>query len=178
MTCPSLLRRSAAAEALGDPSDQSAQPAHAWADAVLERLRRDDTLAQFARFVLVGMGTNLVYAVLFIAAHARGALPAHVFATIVSTVVANEMHRRLTFHAGQRVTWFTAQWEAGGITLVGLLATSTALGWLDAAEHAVPALLQIGLVVTVTGLVGLLRFAALRWIFRSGAPARPAAYRS
>ena len=87
-------------------------------------------------------------------------------ATAVSTVLANELHRRRTFRAGERVHWFTAQWEAGGVTVLGLLATSTALGWLDAVTDGTSAGLQIATVVAVTAFIGLMRFLALRWIFR------------
>ncbi|SNT03530.1 Putative flippase GtrA (transmembrane translocase of bactoprenol-linked glucose) [Geodermatophilus pulveris] len=152
MTCPSLLvRRPAAGETAG---------------SVAGRLRGEDTLAQFTRFVLVGGSTTLVYAALFVALEGFGYLPAHVVATATSTVLANEMHRRLTFHAGERVTWLTAQLEAGGVTVVGLLLSSTALGVLDSLAPDASVVTQVALVVTVTGLVGLMRFIALRWLFR------------
>src|SRR3712207_3381746 len=140
---------------------------------LVERLRQDDILAQFARFVLVGSATTVVYALFFWPLERLGYLAAHLVATAVSTALANEMHRRLTFHAEERVGWFTAQWEAGGVTVIGLVATSATLGWIDttaAGEH-VP--LQITAVVTVTAIVGLLRFVALRWILRVPATRRP-----
>jgi hypothetical protein len=76
------------------------------------------------------------------------------------------MHRRLTFRADERVSWLTAQVEAGGVSLFGLVATSVALRWLDATVGTAQPVLQISLVVAVTGLIGLIRFIALRWIFR------------
>ncbi|WNV75304.1 GtrA family protein [Geodermatophilus sp. DSM 44513] len=152
MTCPSLLVRRPAA---GEP-----------AGSVVDRLRGEDTVAQFARFVLVGGSTTLVYAALFVALEGFGYLPAHVVATAASTVLANEMHRRLTFHAGERVTWLTAQLEAGGVTVIGLLLSSAALGVLDSLAPDAGVVTQVALVVTVTGLVGLMRFIALRWLFR------------
>ena len=153
MTCPSLLdRRPAIGDAVG---------------SFVTWLRGDDTLAQFARFVLVGASTTVVYAVLFVALERFGYLPAHVAATATSTVLANELHRRLTFRAGERVHWFTAQWEAGGVTVIGLLATSTALGVLDSTVTDVSVVLQVVLVVAVTAAIGLMRFLALRWIFRA-----------
>ena len=84
-------------------------------------------------------------------------------------MLANELHRRLTFHAEDRVSWLSAQLEAGGVSLLGLLATSAALGWLDATVGSRP-VLQIALVVTVTAGIGLMRFVALRWIFRPAVP--------
>jgi hypothetical protein len=87
-------------------------------------------------------------------------------ATVASTALANELHRRLTFHAEERVSWLTAQWEAGGVMVIGLIATSTALGWLDSATGTAHPVVQVGVVATVTAVIGALRFVALRWIFR------------
>ena len=158
MTCPSL-RYPALTDFLGERS-------RAALDTVTGRLRRDDTFAQFARFVLVGGTSTAFYAALFLALGGFGYMPAHVVATIASSVLANELHRRLTFHAGERVSFLTAQVEAGGVSAVGLVATSAALAWLDAVAGSAPALLQIGLVATVTAVIGVLRFVALRWLFR------------
>jgi putative flippase GtrA len=171
---PTLTRcRPAAADALGDllrpPADQGPPVVH----RALDRLRRDDAFAQFSRFVLVGAASTAVYALLFLSLRGYGYLPAHVVATVVSSMLANELHRRLTFHAEERVSWGTAQLEAGGVSLFGLAATSTALGWLDSAAGAAHPLLQITLVAAVTAVIGLMRFIALRWIFRP-TPARHA----
>jgi len=131
-----------------------------------DQVRRDDTLGQFIRFVLVGGSSTAVYALLFLGLEGLGYLPAHIVATVVSSVLANELHRRLTFRADERVGWLTAQIEAGGVSLFGLVATSVALGWLDASVGGVNPVLQISLVATVTGFIGMIRFIALRWIFR------------
>ncbi|SHN83129.1 Putative flippase GtrA (transmembrane translocase of bactoprenol-linked glucose) [Geodermatophilus obscurus] len=152
MTCPSLLtRRPAVGDAVG---------------SLAARVRAEDTLGQFARFVLVGASTTLVYAAFFATLEGLGYLPAHVVATAVSTLLANEMHRRLTFHAGERVNWLTAQLEAGGVSVIGLLLTSASLGVLNSTVADASVVTQVALVVTVTGLVGLMRFIALRWLFR------------
>jgi putative flippase GtrA len=140
---------------------------------MLARLRRDDMFAQFTRFVLVGATSTVFYALLFLSLRSFGYLPAHVIATVASSMLANELHRRLTFHAEERVSWGTAQLEAGGVSLFGLAATSTALGWLDAAAGDAHPALQIALVAAVTAAIGLMRFVALRWIFRPTS-ARPA----
>ncbi len=136
------------------------------------RLRRDDSSAQFARFVVVGAASTALYALLFLASWGLGYLPANGIATVGSSILANELHRRLTFHAEERVSWLSAQLEAGGVSLLGLVATSAALGWLDATVGSRP-VLQIALVATVTAAIGLVRFVALRWIFRP-AVTRPA----
>jgi putative flippase GtrA len=164
VTCPPLQgRRSGAAEPVGDDPARTVSRAR---DTVLEWLRRDDAFAQFVRFVLVGGTSTAVYALLFLALEGYGYMPAHLIATVTSSMLANELHRRLTFHADERVGWLTAQIEAGSVSFVGLIATSVALGWLDTVTTTVHPFMQIGLVVTVFGIIGLLRFIALRWIFR------------
>jgi putative flippase GtrA len=163
VTCPSLLRRRPAD--VGTARGPLAR-LRAAAAPLVNRLRRDDVVAQFTRFVLVGGLSTAAYAVLFITLNPLGYLPANVASTIVSSVLANELHRRLTFHADERVGFWTAQVEAGSVSLFGLLATSAALAWLNAAAGSAPVVLQIALVAAVTGAIGLIRFAALRWIFR------------
>ena len=170
MTCSFLPRRSPAGDELvGDLSRSRTERARDAAVRVVARLRRDDTLAQFARFVLVGGSTTAVYAVLFLSLQGLGGLsylPAHLAATSVTTVLANEMHRRLTFRAEERVSWLSAQWEAGGVSVVGLVATSSALEWLDSVTETAHPAVQVTVVATVTAVIGTLRFIALRWIFR------------
>jgi putative flippase GtrA len=171
VTCPSLTRcRPAAAELLGDLSRVGIERAQDTGHRLAALVRRDDRLGQFARFVLVGGTSTAFYAVLFLSLQGLGYFPAHLVATVASSVLANDLHRRLTFHAGQRVSWLTAQVEAGGVSFVGLVATSAALGWLDSAAGSAHPFLQISLVASVTGLIGLLRFVALRWIFRPSVP--------
>jgi putative flippase GtrA len=175
VTCPSLLRRRPeATEFVGDLSRGPLERIQDTAVVRAARLHRDDTFAQFVRFVLVGGSSTAVYALLFIVLERFGYLPAHIIATVASSAMANEMHRRLTFRAEDRVSWLTAQIEAGGVSLFGLVTTSVALGWLDSATGSAPVFLQISLVAAVTGLIGLIRFVALRWIFRPTevAPAR------
>jgi putative flippase GtrA len=167
VTCPTLLRRRpGATELVGDLGHGPLRPVGGVGHAASERLRRDDTLGQFMRFVLVGGSSTALYAVLFLGLEGFGYLTAHVIATVASSILANELHRRLTFRADERVGWLTAQVEAGGVSLFGLLATSAALSWLEAAVGGAHPVLQITLVAAVTGLIGLIRFIALRWIFR------------
>ena len=176
MTCPSLLRRRPeAAEILGDASDRPPSRVHeAVARSSPSASAGTTCWAQFARFVLVGGSST---AGLRRCSSSRcggfGYLPAHVVATVASSILANELHRRLTFRAEERVGWLAAQIEAGGVSFIGLVATSAALGWLDAAVGSAHPVLQIGLVAAVTAVIGLMRFIALRWIFRPQA-AEPA----
>lgn len=149
-----------------------ARPRAERVEAVLGRIRGDDTSAQFARFVLVGGSTSALYALIFIALHGIGEQPANWIGSVATSVLANDMHRRLTFRAGERVSFLTAQVEGGTLSIAGLVSTSLALAWLTAATGTDDAVLQFGLVVLVTATIGTLRFIALRWLFRPKAGQR------
>ena len=111
MTC-ALLRRHEAAAAPTPAQVRSA------GSRLVARMRGDDGAAQFARFVLVGGISSLLYALLFVLLDGFGDQAANIAGAIASSMLANELHRRLTFHAGERVSWFAAQWEGGGLAVV------------------------------------------------------------
>jgi putative flippase GtrA len=168
VTCPSLLRRTAVGGVRAGGFDEEVTPTRVRerSSAVRERLQQDDAGAQFARFVVVGGVSSALYALVFISLQGLGAQPANLAGAIASTLLANEMHRRLTFHAGGRVSWFTAQWEGGGLAGIGLVATSLALAGLHTLTGDVGAVVQLSLIAAVTGAIGLIRFVALRsWVF-------------
>jgi hypothetical protein len=81
-------------------------------------------------------------------------------------MLANEMHRRISFHAGEYVRFFTAQWEGGALAVLGLIATSLALSWFNGVVTDPAVLTEILVIGLVTGAIGTLRFIALRWVFR------------
>jgi putative flippase GtrA len=168
VSSPSLARRTARAElsdGLAREVEQGAEEVRSFARRAVERLRRDDVPAQFGRFVLVGGISSLLYALVFILGSRLGDQPANLIGSVLSSMLANELHRRLTFHADGRVSWFTAQWEGGGIALVGIVLTSLALGWLDSSAGVSGTAARLVLVGLVTGAIGLVRFVALRFIF-------------
>lgn len=146
------------------------------ADRLVRRVDRDDGGGQFLRFMAVGGLASVLYGLLFVLTAGAGAQAANLVGALVSSAVANELHRRLTFRAGSRVSWHAAQWEGGGLALLGMMATSAALGWVDTVAPGSGALTQLAIVALVTGAIGLVRFVALRWAFvRSGrAPGRTA----
>jgi len=136
---------------------------------------RIDTLpAQLTRFAATGVVTSLVQFGLFFLLYGMGDQTANLASAIVSSALANEIHRRLTFRAGERVTWLAAQWEGGALSVVALASTSLALtlledvvgsGWLAGAL----------LILSVNAVVGLIRFALLRvWVFPATAERSPA----
>jgi putative flippase GtrA len=136
------------------------------AGRVRDRLRQDDTGAQFARYVVVGGISSALYALLFITVDRFGDQPANLVGAIASTLLANELHRRLTFHAGEQMSWFTAQWEGGGLAVIGLVATSLTLAGVHTLIGDVGTGGQLCLIAAVTGAIGLVRFVALRsWVF-------------
>ena len=169
VTCPSLLRRpglrGAADEGRGDVVRVLERGQHLLGP-LRARLHADDARAQFARYVVVGVVSSALYAVAFIALGRLGDQTANLVGAIASTLLANEMHRRLTFHAGQQVSWVTAQWEGGGLAAIGLVATSLALAGVHALIGDVGTVGQLCLIAAVTGAIGLVRFVALRsWVF-------------
>lgn len=137
------------------------------------RLHGDDGVAQFARYVMVGALSSVLYGIAVVGLNVElSAQAANLTGSIGSTLLANELHRRLTFHAGSRVHWFTAQWGASGIAVAGLIATSLALVGAHAWFGPINPWWRLGLVTAVTGLIGLVRFIALRsWVF-APAPVR------
>ncbi|MFI6868435.1 GtrA family protein [Nocardia sp. NPDC050406] len=125
-------------------------------------LRGDHVLAQLIRFALVGGASNIAYVLLFMALHATGPLVANIAGSLVSTMIANELHRQLTFRAAGRVGWFTAQWEGGGLALIGLAISTAALAGLEFWAPGLGGSAQAGAVLLVMAAVGGLRFLALR----------------
>ncbi|WP_028476475.1 GtrA family protein [Nocardia sp. CNY236] len=129
---------------------------------LIHGVRSDRAMAQLVRFALVGGSSNIAYVALFYVLYSVGPLAANVVGSVVSTLIANELHRQLTFHAADRVGWFTAQWEGGGLALIGLGITTTALAALD---YWVPDLgntAQAAAILAITAAVGGIRFLALR----------------
>ncbi|WP_330257692.1 GtrA family protein [Nocardia sp. NBC_00565] len=129
---------------------------------VIQYLRGDHTFAQLIRFALVGGASNIAYVLLFMAINGIGPLVANIAGSILSTVIANELHRQLTFHAVGRVGWFTAQWEGGGLALIGLLISTAALAGLEFWAPGLGATAQAGAVIAIMAAVGGIRFLALR----------------
>ena len=130
-------------------------------------LRHSDGVpAQLVRFALVGGAANVVYFALFVLLRPEGLMTANVVAATVSTALATELHRRVTFGAGDRTNWLAAQWESGGLAIAGLLASSAALAALNVAFPGASSVLAGGFAIAVSAAVGGVRFVLLRgWIF-------------
>lgn len=127
-----------------------------------QHLRGNHPTAQLIRFAAVGGTSNIAYVLLFMAMTTAGPLLANIAGSIVSTVIANELHRQITFHATTRVNWLTVQIEGGGLALIGLLTTTAALAALDFWAPGLSHLAQASAVLVIMAAVGGLRFLALR----------------
>ncbi|MFI1459495.1 GtrA family protein [Nocardia carnea] len=134
----------------------------AWQRRLLRYLRGDRAFPQLIRFALVGGLSNISYVLLFLSLTGAGTLLANVAGSVVSTILANELHRRLTFHAAERVGWFTAQWEGGGLALLGLGISTAALAALEVLAPTMAEPAQAAAVLAISAAVGGLRFLALR----------------
>ena len=162
MSCPTLARRRPAPPEVGHAPEPSGGGDDRW----LHRLVTSDSpLAQLVRFALTGGLSSTVQVLLFALLAPVGTHAANLLAWTASTALANELHRRRTFRAGGRISWFAAQWEGGGLSLVGLGLTTGALALLQSTtpDAAVP--VQALLVLLVNTTVGVARFLALRWAF-------------
>jgi putative flippase GtrA len=131
-----------------------------------QSLLGDHAVAQLLRFALVGGAGNIAYLLLFLVCDGLGPLVTNAVASIVSTMIANELHRSLTFRAAGRVGWFTAQWEGGVLALLGLLISTATLAGLAFTAPALGEITRAGAVLAVMAVVGCLRFLALRGLFR------------
>lgn len=171
MTCPTLALRRSALLFAGGP-----KPARAVADlaqTVRQRFTGDGRFAQLTRFAVVGLMSSALYAVAFLTFGSLGNLAANLIGMVASTLLANELHRRLTFHASAAVGWVRAQLQGGGLAVVGLVATSLALLALQTAAPDAGWLVQVLMIAAITGSIGLVRFAALRaWVFTAARRAR------
>ncbi len=164
MTCPTLAMRRTSL-LLGDVPDPALVAGRAM-DSIRRRVNGEGTIAQLTRFGSVGLISSLLYALTFLTFGSLGSLAANVLGMATSTLVANELHRRLTFRASAAVGWLRAQLQGGGLAVVGLLATSLALLALQAAAPDAGWPVQVLLIGAITGAIGLVRFAALRaWVF-------------
>lgn len=177
MTCPTLaLRRGALV--LADVPDPARAVAEV-AKSLRRRLTGEGTVAQLTRFAVVGLTSSALYAATFLTFGLLGSLAANLVGMVTSTLLANELHRRLTFHASAAVGWLRAQLQGGGLAVVGLVATSLALLALETAVPDAGGLVQVLMIGAITGGIGLVRFAALRaWVFTAARHARLTARRS
>ncbi|MEU7403417.1 GtrA family protein [Streptomyces sp. NPDC044948] len=143
-------------------------------------------LADFARFVLCGGGLGLAagFAVAALASWIPWAL-ANALVTVVSTLLATELHARFTFGAGGRATW-RQHTQSAGSAAAAYAVTCAAMLALHQLVATPGAVLEQAVYLSASALAGLARFAVLRLVVFTRtrtrevpgprtSPARPAA---
>lgn len=132
----------------------------------------------FARFVLCGGGVGLAssFAVAALASWIPWVL-ANALITVVSTLLATELHARFTFGAGGRATWRQHAQSAGSAAA----AYSVTCGAMLVLQHLVTepgAVLEQVVYLSASALAGVARFAVLRLVVFARNHAQAAATRT
>ncbi|MHA5051003.1 GtrA domain-containing protein [Streptomyces sp. SD15] len=120
--------------------------------------------AAFARFVLCGGGVGLAssFAVAALASWIPWAL-ANAVVTVVSTLLATELHARFTFGAGGRATW-RQHAQSAGSAAVAYAVTCVAMLVLQLLVEAPGAVLEQVVYLSASAVAGIARFAVLRLV--------------
>ncbi|MFI9757858.1 hypothetical protein ACIHFB_07945 [Streptomyces sp. NPDC051963] len=116
----------------------------------------------FARFVFCGGGVGLASS--FAVAAAASWIPwvlANAVVTVVSTLLATELHARFTFGAGGRATW-RQHVQSAGSAAVAYAVTCAAMVVLQQLVAAPGAVLEQVVYLTASALAGVGRFVVLR----------------
>ncbi|HEY9331766.1 MAG TPA: hypothetical protein VIS09_26575 [Streptomyces sp.] len=121
-------------------------------------------LAAFARFVLCGGGVGIAssFAVAASASWMPWAL-ANALITVVSTLLATELHARFTFGAGGRATW-RQHGQSAGSAAAAYGVTCVAMFVLQRLADAPGAALEQAVYLSASALAGVARFAVLRLV--------------
>lgn len=131
-------------------------------------------LAAFARFVALGGGVGLASSIAVAALAAR--LPwalANALVTVVSTLLATELHARFTFGAGGRATW-RQHTQSAGSAAAAYAVTCVAMAALHQLAAAPGAVLEQVVYLSASALAGVARFAVLRLVVFARGRTRPA----
>ncbi|MET7729724.1 GtrA family protein [Streptomyces mirabilis] len=120
--------------------------------------------ASFARFVLCGGGVGLAssFAVAALASRIPWVL-ANAVITVVSMLLATELHARFTFGAGGRATW-AQHAQSAGSAAAAYAVTSAAMILLHQLMAAPGAALEQVVYLSASALAGIGRFAVLRLV--------------
>jgi putative flippase GtrA len=132
------------------------------------------TAGAFVRFVVCGGGVGLLSsgALVLAAGHTPFAV-ANAVVTVVSTLLATELHHRVTFRGAAGGGW--AGWRVhskSALTLLAAYLFTTAAVLLLGQAHPHPGpLLTQAVYLAASGLAGIARFAALRLLVFTQRPA-------
>jgi putative flippase GtrA len=120
--------------------------------------------AAFARFVFCGGGVGLAssFAVAVLASCIPWTL-ANAVITVVSTLLATELHARFTFGAGGRATW-RQHTQSAGSAAAAYVVTCIAMFVLHLLMAAPGAVLEQIVYLSASALAGVARFVMLRLV--------------
>ncbi|MEU5766522.1 GtrA family protein [Streptomyces asoensis] len=126
--------------------------------------RRRTVTGAFARFVLCGGGVGVAagFAVTALASLVPWVL-ANALVTVVSTLLATELHARFTFGAGGRATW-RQHTQSAGSAAAAYAVTCAAVLALHQLVAAPGAVLEQVVYLSASALAGVARFAVLRLV--------------
>ncbi|MCP3755287.1 GtrA family protein [Streptomyces sp. TBY4] len=121
-------------------------------------------LTAFSRFMLCGggVGTASSFAVAALGSWIPWAL-ANALVTVVSTLLATELHARFTFGAGARATW-RQHWQSAGSAAAAYAVTCAAMLVLRQVEASPSAVREQIVYLSASALAGVARFAVLRLV--------------
>lgn len=135
--------------------------------------------AAFARFVLCGGGVGIAssFAVVALASWIPWVLT-NALITVVSTLLATELHARFTFGAGGRATW-RQHAQSAGSAAAAYAVTCVAILVLQQLVVEPSTLLEQVVYLSASALAGVARFAVLRLVvFARNRSQVPAAVRA
>ncbi|MGW0659572.1 hypothetical protein [Streptodolium elevatio] len=122
-----------------------------------------NAVAAFVRFVICGGGVGLLSsAALMLLTGSMSIAVANAIVTVVSTLLCNELHSRITFRKGAGS--IRVHVESTGTAVIAYLFTTTAMVVLDAVAPHAGALTQQAVYLSASGLAGLGRFVVLRLV--------------
>jgi putative flippase GtrA len=120
-------------------------------------------IAAFVRFVVCGGGVGLASSGALVLLHDRMPLAvANALVTVVSTLIATELHGRVSFRS-ERGGW-GVHLQSGLTVLVSYAFTTGALLGLYAVQSAPPVLTEQAVYLSASALAGIGRFAVLRLV--------------
>ncbi|MEU6842361.1 hypothetical protein ABZ930_10875 [Streptomyces sp. NPDC046716] len=135
----------------------------------METVRRSERRAPgaavaFARFVACGGGVGVAssFAVAAVAERLPWAL-ANALVTVVSTLLATELHARFTFGAGGRASW-SQHVQSAGSAAGAYVVTCLAMAGLRYLADEPGAVLEQTVYLSASALTGVARFAVLRLV--------------
>lgn len=118
-------------------------------------------VAAFTRFVVCGGGVGVASSGVLVLLHGRLPLAvANALVTVVSTVIATELHSRVSFRSGRR--GWGVHLQSGLTVAVSYAFTTGALFCLYAVRSDPSALVQQSVYLSASALAGIGRFALLR----------------